>query len=211
MPFGEIIPRLTGRSCGAFPCIGRTLPSRHSPRNEFIRGLPLAWNRIRVPLATPSVLSSNRSSCPSCCSIGWAVAPWQSALVVTPWACLPPRIHSPANTSHHDVSPVTRPAVSPRARRPPVIRLPRPGAQSDTTCHPAGACNRFLLAVFPRGSTMQPNCGSCGGDDARQPCCRVPPSFRAPPTPNSPPPNTDSPPGPSAPQHLPPPPPADPG
>ena len=44
MLFDEVIPRLTGRSCGAFPGIGRTLPFRHSPRIKVIRWLLLSGN-----------------------------------------------------------------------------------------------------------------------------------------------------------------------
>ncbi len=52
MLFDETNPRLTGRSCGAFPGTGRTLPSRHSPRTRVSsNGSSSAGNLTLAPPA----------------------------------------------------------------------------------------------------------------------------------------------------------------
>src|SRR5260370_5850413 len=54
------IPRLTGRSCGEFPGIGRTLPSRHSLRIEFLKWFLPVCDPTLAPLARLSALSADR-------------------------------------------------------------------------------------------------------------------------------------------------------
>src|ERR1035438_6357474 len=39
----EIVPRLTGRSCGEFPCKGRTLPSRRFLPIALVIVEPIRW------------------------------------------------------------------------------------------------------------------------------------------------------------------------
>src|SRR5260370_7526555 len=61
------IPRLTGRSCGEFPGIGRTLPSRHSLRIEFLKWFLPVCDPTLAPLPRLSALSPDRSPCPTPC------------------------------------------------------------------------------------------------------------------------------------------------
>src|SRR5262249_30221692 len=57
----EEITRLTSRSCGEFPGIGRTLPFRHF-RRLIVATIPHVWLGTVAPPARPSAPSSNRNS-----------------------------------------------------------------------------------------------------------------------------------------------------
>jgi hypothetical protein len=58
-----IIPRLTGRSCGEFPCKGRTLPSRRFLPIALVRSEPIRWllHLYGLTPALPARLSARSS------------------------------------------------------------------------------------------------------------------------------------------------------
>src|SRR5207247_8526588 len=127
-----IIPRLTSRSCGEFPGIGRTLPSRHSLRIAFIRRLLPVGDPTLAPLARFSVLSADRNSYSSrCLAHGYDVSSPPSPgeqLSAYP----PPRTLSPANTARHGAPPAIRPAAARPTRYACAIQSCPPGATSAT-------------------------------------------------------------------------------
>src|SRR5437867_3340386 len=113
---GERIPRLTSRSCGEFPGIGRTLPSRHSLRIEFIRRLLPVCDPTLAPLARFLVLSADRNSYSSRClahryDVSSPPSPGEQLSAYPPRRTL-----SPANTARHGAPPAIRPAVARPAR-----------------------------------------------------------------------------------------------
>src|SRR5215831_13268367 len=89
----EEITRLTSRSCGELPGIGRTLPSRHF-RRLMVATIPRVWLRTVVPPARPSAPSSNRNSGSTCFSapadealssaMVWQALPWAAARISPP-------------------------------------------------------------------------------------------------------------------------------
>src|SRR5450631_3406089 len=94
---GERIPRLTSRSCGEFPVVGRTLPSRHCLRIGFIRWFLPVCGPTLAPLARFSALSSDRNSYPSQCLAHRNDVPSPPSPGERVSACPPRRTLSPAN------------------------------------------------------------------------------------------------------------------
>jgi hypothetical protein len=89
----EEITRLTSRSCGEFPGIGRTLPSRHL-RSLMVIKIPRIWLRTVALPARASAPFSNRSSGSKCVSgpasealssgLVWEALPWAAARISPP-------------------------------------------------------------------------------------------------------------------------------
>src|SRR5579862_2593292 len=110
---GQEITRLTGRPCGGFPGIGRTLPARHSPRTKLITRPLLDGSRIAAQPARSWVPCAGQSSCPSRYpDVRYDVwdPPWLWGGQVL--GGRPERTLQSANTVHHAVLPAIRPTAA---------------------------------------------------------------------------------------------------
>src|SRR5215471_19969710 len=110
LSFNEKIPRLTGRSCGEFPGIGRTLPSRHFllvARLPSLTFLPIC-DPTPVRLARFSAPSLSQNSYSSRGRAGCHDAFGRAFLVERLSPCPLPRTLSPPNTVRHSAPPTIR-------------------------------------------------------------------------------------------------------
>jgi hypothetical protein len=134
-------PRLTGRSCGGFPGIGRTLPSRHSLRIDCIRQSLPVCDPMLAPLARFSALSSDRNSYPSHCLVHRHDVSSPPSPDERLWVCPSRRTLPPANIARHGAPPAIRPAAARPARQPRAILSPPPADRSGTACRSIAECN----------------------------------------------------------------------
>ena len=143
----ERVPRLTGRSCGEFPGLGRTLPSRHLPHLIACRLVGEPGGSVCVTRISRSPATAAESACsrnhPSSGSGLRHYDPFGPLYTVRFWAPLAVERRTPefARSGPDSGLSTRHSAIVPHADSAASSPLAHPRGQSDSACRNRERCS----------------------------------------------------------------------